>query len=211
MTCRYREFRSEPVVNFRRFRVSGKMLRFYTITSHNITNAELNVHLNNPALFEGCFGLRPTQAYFHCAKLFKQLGWLLEFAFGGRALKPPLDRSGGGGNRGLMWQGVEEHRIFVQRRPDNIVVQKQKGGRCQCYAIDGFGFAQLIPMVRWSSKVAAKKFQKRRERQAGSIDRILKNEKIIRMRLKRGFIYRKPFIQALVARTVFRWRRYVGV
>lgn len=87
-----------------------------------------------------------------------------------------------------MWRGVEENRIFVQGRPDNLVVQKRSDGTCRCYAIDGFGFAQLIPLLRWSSGVAAKRFRKRKEKLRRSIDRILQQREDNSAAPDKGFL-----------------------
>ena len=76
-----------------------------------------------------------------------------------------------------MWEGVERFRIFVQGRPDNLVVQQKLDGTCQCIAIDGFGFPQLIPLTKWCKKEARRKIARRKMRQQEAIEKFLEKRK----------------------------------
>ena len=67
--------------------------------------------------------------------------------------------------------------IFVQGRPDNLVVEQRGDGSCRCVAIDGFGFPQLIPLSRWWKREARRKLNRRKEKQRRSIEEILNKRK----------------------------------
>jgi len=73
------------------------------------------------------------------------------------------------------WKGLQKNRIFVQGRPDNVVVHQKADGTCQLYAIDGFGFPQLIPVAKWIPSLRAKRFRKLMRKQEKSIQIVLKN------------------------------------
>ena len=72
-----------------------------------------------------------------------------------------------------MWAGLEEHRIFVQGRPDNLVVQEKEDGSCQCYAIDGFGLPYLIPLAQWFRPFTRKRFRRCISKHEKAVARIL--------------------------------------
>ena len=76
-----------------------------------------------------------------------------------------------------MWEGLVRYGIFVQGRPDNLVVEQRGDGSCRCVAIDGFGFPQLIPLSRWWKREARRKLSRRKEKQRRSIEEILNKRK----------------------------------
>ena len=76
-----------------------------------------------------------------------------------------------------MWEGLVRYGIFVQGRPDNLVVEQRGDGSCRCVAIDGFGFPQLIPLSRWWKREARRKLNRRKEKQRRSIEEILDKRK----------------------------------
>jgi len=88
-----------------------------------------------------------------------------------------------------MWEGVERYGIFVQGRPDNLVVEQKGDGSCRCVAIDGFGFPQLIPLSKWWKKEARRKLNRRREKQGRSIKRLLDKRKEGGEISEKGFLF----------------------
>ena len=88
-----------------------------------------------------------------------------------------------------MWEGVEKYRIFVQGRPDNLVIKQRADGSCRCIAIDGFGFPQLIPLSKWWKKEARRKLNRRKESQRRSIEKILEKRKDGEKVSEKGFLF----------------------
>jgi hypothetical protein len=74
-----------------------------------------------------------------------------------------------------LWCGLERHRIFAHGRPDNVVVRSRADGSCQCFAIDGFGLPQVIPLARWISSQRRKRFRRLRAKQWRAIDQLLRH------------------------------------
>jgi len=86
-----------------------------------------------------------------------------------------------------MWEGVEKYRIFVQGRPDNLVVRQNVDGSCHCYAIDGFGLAQLIPLAKWIPSITRKRFRQRKAKQQRSIQKLLEQRAAGEAGTRKGF------------------------
>ncbi len=72
------------------------------------------------------------------------------------------------------WEQLDRHWIFVQGRPDNLVIKEKVDGECQIYAIDGYSYAAYIPIAKWVKKEQVKKLAKLRRHHDNYVKAILK-------------------------------------
>lgn len=71
------------------------------------------------------------------------------------------------------WEGVLKHGLFLQGRPDNVLVKQQADGSCQLIAIDGFGLPHILPLAKWFMHFRRRFLNKRLAKQNKSIETIL--------------------------------------
>lgn len=71
------------------------------------------------------------------------------------------------------WDGIVRYGVFLQGRPDNVMIRRLADGSCHILGVDGFGLPQLVPMARWFSYARQRFLRKRRMKQDGMIKKIL--------------------------------------
>lgn len=74
----------------------------------------------------------------------------------------------------LFWDKLDTHWVFIQGRPDNLVIRQDEEGECQIFAIDGYSYAAYIPIAKWVKKEQVKKLAKLRRHHDKYVQDILK-------------------------------------
>ena len=62
----------------------------------------------------------------------------------------------------VFWEQLDRHWVFVQGRPDNLVIKEKSDGECQIFAIDGYSYSAYIPIAKWVKKEQVRKLAKLR-------------------------------------------------